>query len=354
CASRVGNRLAGRPASRWAAIRSWGRPGHRPWPCPPSCRRPAVQGTSSGRWPSDRRRLAGRERTVRLKLPRHRDGDHGRARMRAPEPRRLGTVRVGREPRAAADLVRLCARLPLAISVAAAHAAAHSGFPLSAQAEELRVRGRDQLDTGDPGTSARTVFSWSYHYLSAPGKRMFRLLGMHPGPDTGVTAAASLALMTTTDAHAALRELGRAHLAEEHAPGRFAVHDLLRAYAAELAAAVDGAGRTRDAELRLLDYYLHTGHAAAMLLTPSSDCGDLAPPAPGAIVAPPATVDEAMAWFAAESRPLIAACARAVEGDLGAHSWQLPWVAAPYLIRQGRWGDFAATQQAAVSAAERV
>jgi len=91
-----------------------------------------------------------------------------------------------------------------------------------------------------------------------------------------------------------------------------------------------------------------------MLLTPSSDCGDLAPPAPGAIVAPPATVDEAMAWFAAESRPLIAACARAVEGDLGAHSWQLPWVAAPYLIRQGRWGDFAATQRAAVSAAERV
>src|SRR6185437_4750968 len=186
CASRVGNRLAGRPASRWAAIRSWGRPGHRPWPCPPSCRRPAGEGTSSGRWPSDRRRLAGRERTVRLKLP---------------------------------------------------------------------------------GT---------------------------------------------------------------------------------------GVGSTRAAELRLLDYYLHTGHAAAMLLTPSSDCGDLAPPAPGAIVAPPATVDEAMAWFAAESRPLIAACARAVEGDLGAHSWQLPWVAAPYLIRQGRWGDFAATQQAAVSADERV
>jgi tetratricopeptide (TPR) repeat protein len=266
---------------------------------------------------------------------------------------RLGTVRVEREPRAAADLVRLCARLPLAISVAAAYAAAHPGFPLSAQAEELRVRGLDQLDTGDPGTSARTVFSWSYHYLSAPGRRIFRLLGVHPGPDTGATAAASLALMTTADAHAALRELGRAHLAEEHAPGRFAVHDLLRAYAAELAAAVDGVGSTRAAELRLLDYYLHTGHAAAMLLTPSSDCGDLAPPAPGAIIAPPATVDEAMAWFAAESRPLIAACARAVEGDLGAHSWQLPWVAAPYLIRQGRWGDFAATQRAAVSAAER-
>jgi tetratricopeptide (TPR) repeat protein len=267
--------------------------------------------------------------------------------------RRLGAGRVEPERTAAADLVRLCAGLPLAISVAAAHAAAHPRFPLSALTQELRVRGLDQLDTGDPATSARTVFSWSYQYLSPPGKRMFRLLGVHPGPDTGVTAAASLALMTGPEAHAALRELGRAHLAEEHAPGRFALHDLLRAYAAELAEAVDGTTSCGAAELRLLDYFLHTGHAAALLLTPSSDCGALTPPAPGTLVAAPGTVDEAMAWFAAESRALLAACARAADRGLPGHSWQLPWVAAPYLIRQGRWVEFAATQGAAVAAAER-
>ena len=267
--------------------------------------------------------------------------------------RRLGAGRVEREQEAAADLVRLCARLPLAISVAAAHAAAHPGFPLSALADELSSRRLDQLDTGDPETSARSVFSWSYHCLSEPGKRMFRMLGVHPGPDTGVTAAASLAAMPAADAHAALRELRRAYLAEEQAPGRFAVHDLLHAYAAELAEAVDGTDSLHEAERRLLDHYLHTGHAAALLLVQAADFGDLTPAAEGVLIDPPGTVDEAMAWFTAESRSLLAACARAAERDIAAHSWQLPWVAAPFLISQGRWGESAATQRAALAAAER-
>jgi tetratricopeptide (TPR) repeat protein/transcriptional regulator with XRE-family HTH domain len=267
--------------------------------------------------------------------------------------RRLGAGRVEREPQAVADLVRLCAGLPLAMSVAAAHAAAHPGFPLSALAGELRRRVLDQLDTGDQETSARAVFSWSYQHLSEQAKRLFRLLGVHPGPDTGAVAAASLSAVPVARAHTALRELSRAHLAEEHRPGRFALHDLLRAYAAELAAEVDGPGSLRAAELRLLDHYLHTGHAAAMLLAPSRDCGALAPPAPGVLTEPPGTADAAMAWFTAESRPLLAACSRAAERGLAAHGWQLPWTIAPYLISQGRWIDFAATQRTAVNAAER-
>ena len=266
---------------------------------------------------------------------------------------RLGAGRVEREPAATADLLRLCARLPLAMSVAAAHAAAHPRFPLSALAGELRSRALDQLDTGDEETSARAVFSWSYHYLSEPGQQLFRLLGAHPGPDTGVAAAASLAAMPAGPARAALRELSRAHLAEENQPGRFAVHDLLRAYAAELAAEADGPDRLRAAELRLLDHYLHTGHAAAALLAPSRDCGALAPPAPGVLTEPPGTADAAMAWFTAESRTLLAACSLAAGRGPAAHGWQLPWVIAPYLISQGRWDDFAATQRAAVAAAER-
>jgi tetratricopeptide (TPR) repeat protein len=266
--------------------------------------------------------------------------------------RRLGADRVEREPEAVAELIRLCAGLPLAMSVAAAHAVARPGLPLPALADELRSRGLDQLDTGDQETSARTVFSWSYHHLSDQGKRMFRLLGVHPGPDTSVLAAASLTELPAGPAHAALRELGRAHLAEEHTPGRFAMHDLLRAYAAELAAAVDGQDALDDAELRLLDHHLHTGYAAALLLLPTSDFGDLAPPAAGALIGPPGTEGEAMTWFAAESRALLAACARAAERGPAAHSWQLPAVVAPYLIRTGRWADFAATQRAAATAAE--
>ncbi|MFK5687966.1 hypothetical protein ACI3GN_15500, partial [Lactiplantibacillus plantarum] len=80
-----------------------------------------------------------------------------------------------------------------------------------------------------------TVFSWSYHTLKPEAARLFRFLGVHPGPDIGVTAAASLAGMSPREVRPLLAELTRAHLIEEQAPGRYAFHDLLRAYAAELA-----------------------------------------------------------------------------------------------------------------------
>lgn len=267
--------------------------------------------------------------------------------------RRLGAVKVEREPEAAAELIERCAGLPLAMSVAAAHAAAHPGFPLAALAGQLRDRVLDQLETGDEETSPRAVFSWSYDGLSDRAKRMFRLLGVHPGPDTGIEAAASLAALPAGQAHAALRELARAHLAEEHVPGRFALHDLLRAYAVELAERDDGPDDVRAAERRLLDHYRHTGRAAMLLLVPATDLGDLGPPAPGAVTEAPDSAAAALAWFAAESRALLAACARAAERDLVPYNWQLSWVIAPYLVSQGRLTDSAATQRSAVASAER-
>jgi tetratricopeptide (TPR) repeat protein len=266
---------------------------------------------------------------------------------------RLGKLRVEHEPEAAAELTERCVRLPLAMSVAAAYAVMHPTFPLSALAGQLRDRALDQLDTGDPDTSVRTVFSWSYHALSDQGKRMFRLLGVHPGPDTSVPAAASLAGVTTGSAYSALRELSLAHLAEEHAPGRFTVHDLLRAYAAELAATVDGPDSMRAAELRLLDHYLHSGHAAALLRVPAVDFGAITQPATGVVIDPPRTVEEATAWYTAESDTMLAACSRAAESDLAPYNWQLPCVLAPYLIRQVRWAESAATQRAASASAKR-
>jgi hypothetical protein len=50
-------------------------------------------------------------------------------------------------------------------------------------------------------------------------------------------SAASLADLDVRQARAALIELARAHLIEEQAPGRFALYDLLRAYAIERASA---------------------------------------------------------------------------------------------------------------------
>jgi tetratricopeptide (TPR) repeat protein len=264
---------------------------------------------------------------------------------------RLGPRRVEREARAATELTELCARLPLAVSVAAAHAAARPDFSLAVLASELRERGLDMLDTGDPATTARTVFSWSYQHLSGGAARMFRLLGIHPGPDTSVPAAASLSAVPREQARRALLELARAHLVEEHLPGRFAFHDLLRSYAAEQARAHDADADLRAAELRLLDHYLRTAHSGARRLRPArDDYVKSPPPQPGAEPECLVTDDDVMAWFRTEHYVLLAAAAHAAVRRFGAYCWQIPWTLIPYLIGRGHWDDYASTQQAALAA----
>src|SRR6202035_6108709 len=99
------------------------------------------------------------------------------------------------------------------------------------------TRGRlDALRTGEETTDLRAFFSWSADKLSDQSARMFRLLGLHYGPDISAAAAASLAAVTPAAARTALAELTRASLLTEDAAGRVGCHDLLRAYAAELAA----------------------------------------------------------------------------------------------------------------------
>ena len=82
----------------------------------------------------------------------------------------------------------------------------------------------------DPHTDISAVFSWSYRGLGTEAARLFRLLGLHPGPDISIPAAASLAGLPHDQTRQLLDHLTRAHLLTEHAPGRFEFHDLLRAY----------------------------------------------------------------------------------------------------------------------------
>lgn len=108
---------------------------------------------------------------------------------------RLGASQVAATPEAVDELITLCARLPIALSVAAARVVAQPAYSLDAMVTALHnERGRlDALDTGEPASSLRAVFSWSYRQLGGQGARMFRLLGAHPGPDISIAAAASLA-----------------------------------------------------------------------------------------------------------------------------------------------------------------
>src|SRR5581483_8526464 len=127
---------------------------------------------------------------------------------------RLGAQRVAAEPGAVARIIDRCARLPLALAVAAAHAATHPEQHLTAVAEQLgEAAGTlDALSAGDAAADVRTVFSWSYHALSPGAARLFRLLGLHPGPDLSGYAAASLSGDPPDTCGPLLAELTRANL----------------------------------------------------------------------------------------------------------------------------------------------
>ncbi|WP_051174326.1 AfsR/SARP family transcriptional regulator [Amycolatopsis orientalis] len=268
--------------------------------------------------------------------------------------RRLGPERVAAEPAAVAAIIAGCARLPLALAVVAARAALHPGFRLATVAAQLDdVTGvLDALHGGDRATDVRAVFSWSCRALSADAARLFRLLGLHPGRDIGLAAAASVAGLPLPAARPLLAELTRASLLAEHAPGRYTFHDLLRAYAAEQARAQGGEPEVRR---RSLDHYLHTGHAAALLLQPHrAQPITPAPAANGVTVVPPADLKEALSWFTLERPALLAGIESAAVAGSDTHTYQLAWTLATFLERRGHWHDLAATQRAAVGAARRL
>ena len=270
--------------------------------------------------------------------------------------RALIGARVDAEPEAAAELAAQCARLPLGLRVAAELAAARPAASLAALAGELAGQQRlDLLDAGgDPRTGVRSVFSWSYRHLDAETARVFRLLGLHPGPETTVPAAASLAGITPPQARQAMRNLTEAYLVTEHTPGRYSLHDLLRAYAAEQAAEQEPQAERRAALQRMLDHYLQTAGTAALLLNPSREPVTLSPPRPGVI---PEHLDgdqQALAWCEAEFDVLLGAARLAAETRSGACAWQLPWTMADFLDRRGHWHEWAVMQRTALTAAARL
>ncbi len=270
--------------------------------------------------------------------------------------RRIGRDRVAAEPDAVADIIDRCARLPLALAVVAARATANPRFPLAALAAELGDARTtlDALTAGDTATDVRTVFSWSYERLSAPAARMFRLLSLHPGPETGAWAAASLAGVEVKEARRILGELTRAHLIIEPAPRRYTFHDLLWSYATELTQRQDPAPARREATHRLLDHYLHTARAAVQLMNPLRATVRSVPPQSGTILEPLADHAQALDWFGTEHRVLLEVLDHAAGAGRDRHTWQLAWTLGGFLDWRGHWHEQAAAGRAALAAARRL
>jgi len=227
--------------------------------------------------------------------------------------------RVEAEPEAATTLATQCARLPLALRVAAELATSRPTTPLADLVRELADQAQrlQRLDAGgDPRAAVRVVFSWSYKHLPADAARAFRLAGLHPGSDLDVYAAAALTNTSVDGARRSLDVLLRAHLVHLTGPGRYGTHDLLRAYACDLANSQESEADRRTALTRLFDYYLAAAASARDARSPAerrqrpriSPAGSPTPP-----VADPAA---ALAWLDAERPNLAAVCTHTA-----AHGW---------------------------------
>jgi DNA-binding SARP family transcriptional activator/tetratricopeptide (TPR) repeat protein len=267
--------------------------------------------------------------------------------------RRLGAARIMAESSAVDEIVARCGRLPLALAIVATRAATQPGLPLAMLAAELREAKDGLAEFTDPdlASDVRAVFSWSYRQLSPAAARLFRLLGLHPGPDIAAPAAASLAGQPAAEVRPLLAELAGAHLLER-AAGRYALHDLLRAYAMELAQALDTAAQRAASLHRALSHYVHSAFAADRQLNPHRDDPVTPRPAPAG-VSPEQAADQrqALAWFTAEHRVLLTMIGRA---DNDVLAWQLAWAVNRFFGYQGHWHDSIEALTAAMRAAQRL
>ncbi|MBV1854780.1 ATP-binding protein [Catellatospora tritici] len=269
----------------------------------------------------------------------------------------LGTLlgaRAAAEPGAVAELARRCGRLPLALRVAAEVAVAQPGRSLAGLVAELPAGAGvpDLLDaTGDPRTEVRAVFSWSLRQLPEPVTQAFTLLGLYPGAQFDRYTLAALAAVDVDAAGGPLRRLARAHLVEAVGPGRYRMHDLLRAYAADLAAALDPKARGEAVD-RLYAHTVAAAAAARDVLFPHDSGQSVATPDASTWVAPPAEPRQAQRWLDRQRPDLVSLAlhaARAERGDVAAALSTLLW---RYFEVGGHHQDALAVHTAAVRTTE--
>jgi len=263
---------------------------------------------------------------------------------------RLGKDRVDAEPAAAAEIVRVCGGLPLALAICAAWIERSPAFTLTAAADEMRRRqGLDAFAGVTDERDVRTVFSWSYRQLSPAAAELFRRLARYPGGDVALPTAASIAGRSGPEMLKLLAELTDAQLLTELHPGRYGAHDLVRAYAVELSDEREG----RQAVRRAVEHYLYSLIEAAKLVHPARGPVWTEPPAAGVTPWQPASAAEAASWFADEHDNIMAAFDVAERDGFDSLLWLFSWGLNGMLMNLGRWDEAPPLIERALAAAER-
>lgn len=264
----------------------------------------------------------------------------------------LGAARAEAEPEAIAGLARACAHLPLALRIAGANLAADPGRGIADYTAELTTSGRlaELTIDGDERSAVRVAFDHSYLRLSEADRRLFRLLGLTPGQDVGVPAAAALVDTAPADTGRALDRLTAANLLQRPARGRYQFHDLIREYAVDRSRAEDSEQETAAALTRLIDLSLHTAAAAVRLLYPGVPHRVL--PDPEAAVIPLPTEAAALNWLDQERDNLVATITwTASHPVLHRYAWQFADVLRTYLLARAHDQEALAGCAAALRAA---
>jgi DNA-binding SARP family transcriptional activator/tetratricopeptide (TPR) repeat protein len=265
----------------------------------------------------------------------------------------LGADRVAAEQAAAAQLARVCSYLPLALRVAAANLI---GKPWLSIADHVAaLSDGDPLDAldvdGDERAGVRRTFDASYRTLHPDARRVFRLVGLVPGPDVTVGAVASLAGADAGHTRRQLDRLTTAHLVHQHAPGRYACHDLLRHFAADRARAEETEAGRVAAVRQLYDWYLHCADHAARVLYPHPlrlPVQTVQVPAPAGF----ASAAAALAWLDEERANLAAAIGHAAEHGPRAVAWLLADTLRSYFWLRMHTVDWRYAAETALAAAE--
>ncbi|MCO1575542.1 tetratricopeptide repeat protein [Crossiella sp. SN42] len=269
---------------------------------------------------------------------------------RALLAKRLGAARVAAEEEAVTELIGLCGGFPLALGLIAGRARGHPQVPLAEFTAELRESGVDALDDVDPTASLPAVLSLSLRGLTTDQHMVFALLGIAPGPDIGIPAAASLTGLPVPRVDQALRALADASLLIRQACFRYSMHDLIRRYAIDIAAR-ELNEHVRDTALQQVStFYIDTAvHADQLVRAEPHDKPD--PPEPGSYALLLTDQSAALAWFDAEHRCLLAAQHTAMNHGWHIDAHYLAMILCVYQGRRGHLREKLASQQVGLAAA---
>ena len=254
---------------------------------------------------------------------------------------------------AVGEITRLCGYLPLAIGLVAGQLKHHPARTAGQMAEDLAAATDRMALLQAENLSVTAAFNLSYQDLTGDLQRLFRRLGLIPGPGFDAYAAAALDGISLGNARRQLDELYDQHLVSEPAPGRYQLHNLLREHARTLATSDDQADRDAAAG-RLLDYYLHTALTAGRHFDPRASSYRRPPPGSRPAQAPDlSALGQAAAWLEAERANLHAAADYAATGGRSRHAIAIPAAMSGFLAARGHWDQSGALHQTALAAARQ-